>query len=298
MHDDPILTAILAVLTLLSAAAFLLSLRGLFGKTRPARSLSLARWSTGLCALGSGSLFVHAAVFIHGDWRPLQSHVDGLLLVAAMLGATIVYLQSPSRLPGISTFALPVLTFVLAWAICASRWTYFRFETKAGTMASVWQTVHLLGVYAGTLFVSIAAVAGGMYLYVQHRLRRKRDSGAGPMASLETIERWIIHTSAAGFAMLTLGVASGIVIALSGPTVMGPHWWYSVKFVLSFIVWLIYALLMNVRHATAFRGRRAAWLSVAGLVLLLATFGIAVSLAMHAEHPSPDSAPAAAVEDR
>jgi len=298
MHDDPILTTILAALTLISAAAFILSVGRLVGRFRSSSTHVLMRCLTGVCALGAAALFIHAAVFIHGDWRPLQAHVDGLLLVAALLGGTIVFLQGPSRLPGISTFALPVLTFVLAWAICASRWTYFRFETDKGTMASVWQTVHLLGVYAGTIFVSIAAVAGGMYLYVQRRLRRKRDSAGGPMASLEAIERWIIHTSTAGFAMLTLGVASGIVIATSGPTVMGPHWWYSSKFVLSFVVWVIYALLMNVRHATAFRGRRAAWLSVAGLVLLLATFGIAVSLAIHAEHTPVNSDAAVIMEDR
>jgi len=39
-------------------------------------------------------------------------------------------------------------------------------------------------------------------------------------------------------------------------------------------VWLIYAVVMNTRHTATFRGARAAWLSILGLVLLLATFGI------------------------
>jgi len=42
---------------------------------------------------------------------------------------------------------------------------------------------------------------------------------------------------------------------------------------------VIYALVKNVRHATAFRGVRAAWLSIGGLALLLATFALANAVA-------------------
>jgi hypothetical protein len=47
---------------------------------------------------------------------------------------------------------------------------------------------------------------------------------------------------------------------------------------LSVAAWLIYALLMNVRHAVLFRGSRAAWLSILGLALLVATFGLITAL--------------------
>ena len=55
---------------------------------------------------------------------------------------------------------------------------------------------------------------------------------------------------------------------------------------LALAVWGIYALAMNVRQTTSFRGARAAWLCIAGLVLLLITYGIVVSLP--ADHRTPD----------
>ena len=61
-------------------------------------------------------------------------------------------------------------------------------------------------------------------------------------------------------------------------TLLGPQWYFSAKFIVALLAWLAFAVVMNVRYATAFRGARAAWLSIAGVVLLLAVYGIAVSL--------------------
>ena len=137
-------------------------------------------------------------------------------------------------------------------------------------------------VYAGTLFFCIAAAAGVMYLYSQHRLRGHAELMLrGRLASLETIESLNIRCATIGFALLTLGLIAGLIIVTSqSETRLGPHWWASPKFVLAVVVWLIYAIVMNVRYATAFRGSRAAWLSIAGLVVLVAVFSV-----MHALPP-------------
>jgi len=132
-----------------------------------------------------------------------------------------------------------------------------------------------------------------MFLYVRSRLRHKHDL-AGPqrMASLEAIEAAVIRFAGFGFALLTLGLVSGLIIT-PGSTARGPGWWFSSKVVLATASWLIYALVMNVRHTTHFRGARAAWLSIAGLILLLATFGAVSRLAAAdpQQAPSPATAP-------
>jgi ABC-type uncharacterized transport system permease subunit len=181
-------------------------------------------------------------------------------------------------------FAIPLLTLILAWGICASAWTYRPFDIE--TLDPVWTAVHLAGVYVGTLFAVIAAVFGGMYLYADRRLKHKEVSSNRSFASLEVMESAIIRTAMLGFTLLTLGLIAGLIVVTEGPTNLGAHWWYSPKVVLAIAAWLIYALLMNVRHATVFRGPRAAWLSIAGLVLLLATYGIVVAL------PNPQPADA------
>jgi len=252
---------------MLSIGACAIGLRRL---ARPQSAIGLRRVQyslLGFCTVGCVLLFLYRALVIHHNWQPLESHVDGLLLIASLFAVMVLFLQSRGGVQGLTAFALPVLSFILAWSVCASAWTMHLFHID-----SIWKAFHLAGVYLGTLMFAIAAIGGGMFLYSQRRLRTKR--AANKLASLEKIEGLIVWTSTLGFGLLTLGLVSGVIVISSGSTRLGAGWWYSSKIILATSVWLIYAVVMNTRHSTTFRGARAAWLSILGLVLLLATFGI------------------------
>ncbi len=267
---EAIVTITLSVLTLLSLAAAVMAAAGLRGR-QPQPRLRRAQMSlTGLCIVGSAGLLAFRAIFVTKAWLPLASHLDGLLLIATLFAATVLFVQRAVA-RGLTVFALPILSVMLAWGICSSAWTYEPFE-----IASLWQGVHMVSVYVGTLFFCIAAVAGVMYLYSQRRLRGHAELMLrGRLASLETIESLNIRSATIGFALLTLGLITGLIIVTGqSETRLGPHWWVSPKFVLAVVVWLIYAIVMNVRYATAFRGARAAWLSIAGLLVLVAVFSV------------------------
>jgi ABC-type uncharacterized transport system permease subunit len=239
----------------------------------------------GLITIGCGALFIYRTLFVYESWQPLAAHVDGLLMLATLFGAAVLFLHSASRLPGSAAFAGPLMVLLLLWAVCASRWTLvaFRIET-------IVKSVHLATVYLGTLFFAVAAIAGAVFLHSQHRLRHKAaPAGRTPFASLESIERLIIHSSALGLALLTIGLITGLVI-VSRQREADPTWWINWKLVLTLTAWLIYAAVMNVRFATAFRGARAAWLSIAGVALLLATFGVSSALPSK-KAPAEESAP-------
>ena len=269
-------TVAFIVMTLLSLGACVLMVIRLY---RPGRRTSLRRAQyslVGVCTLLALGLFVYRLVVVHEGWQPLQAHEDGLLMMAALLAGTVLFLQARWRLRELSGFALPLLTLILAWGICASWWTYKPFRIDL-----IWHPFHLAAVYLGAISVGVAAVAGAMYLYVGRRLRRHHAvPPLGPFASLEASERLIISASTLGFALLTVGLVTGLILraADADTSPLGSGWWYCPKVVLSAAAWLIYALVMNVRYATRFRGARAAWLSIAGLLLLLAAFGTATAL--------------------
>ncbi len=287
---DHLTTTSLVILTLLSAAASVMAWWRLWRPGTGWAGAGVQRLLLTMCGVGSLALFAYRALVVHQGWEPLQAHVDGLVLIAALVAATVFFLQAPSRVPGIAPFGLPVLTVLLAWAICASSFTLEGFA-----ITSIWSSVHLASVYVGTFFLAVAAVAGGSFLHAQRRLRSKRAvSDPSPVASLETIETLIVRTSALGFAILSLGLITGLVIVASvADNKLGDGWWYSPKIMLATTVWLIYAVITNVRHTTTFRGARAAWLSIAGLVLLLVTFGVVTSMSKAQSHePSPTPPPA------
>jgi ABC-type uncharacterized transport system permease subunit len=229
-------------------------------------------------ALGTLALFAYRAARIHHGWQPLQAHVDGLLLIVPLFIATVLFLEYRAHIAGLTLFSIPTLTLILAWAICASHWTFHTFRID-----SFWKTTHLASVYLGTLFFIIAAIAGAMFLYIQRGLQRKNHP-ANPrnIASLETAETLIIRSSAMGFALLTLGLIMGLILATAGPSKLGPGWWHSKIVIFATAAWLVFGIVTNVRHTSLFRGKRAAWLSLVGLLLLLATFAAVNAL------PDPD----------
>ena len=122
--------------------------------------------------LGAAGLFLYRWTLLHGDWQPVSAHVDGLLLIATLIGGLVLYVQARPGVTGFAAFALPVLALILAWAICANHFTYRPFDMN--TLHPLWQVLHLAAVYAGTALAAVAAVAGAMYLYLQRRLKRRR----------------------------------------------------------------------------------------------------------------------------
>lgn len=285
MHDA-ITTVSLVVLTLLSLAASALALRRLVARSDSRAATGIEQGLLLVCSVSTLALFLYSGVIRHASWQPLEAHVDGLLLIAFLLAGTLLFLQYRPRLGGIDAFGLPLLTLLLAWAVCASAWTYRPFNID--NLHPVWMTFHLAGVYLGTLSSALAAVTGGAYLYVRQRLKHKQGlADMGRLANLESLETLIIRAATIGFALLTLGLVTGLIIQTASPsTRLGAGWWHSPKVLLAVTAWAVYAVVMNVRFASSFRGARAAWLSIFGLALLLATYGVVNAL------PGPSNATA------
>lgn len=287
-HDLPV-TLSLAVLTLVSAAAAALALRRLGGVVRPAgrggRAADRVDSATGPVPWVRGlslSVTIGAAGVLGYRWSELGTawglvaHVDGLLLIGGLLALTAWYVQTRPRLRGLAGFVLASVAFVLAWAVCAAAWTYHPFNLER--LDPVWEALHLGGVYFGTLSAALAAAAGAMYLFVHRRLKgHKPPPAAGRLASLETLETLIVRCAALGFVLLTLGLIAGVVVIthVTGEDAqLGERWWMTPKILLAAGSWGLYAVLMNARRASTFRGSYAAWLSIAALVLLLSVYGV------------------------
>lgn len=247
----------------------------------------------GLIGLICVGVFAYRILVVHSAWQPVQAHVDGLTMIGFLLAFSVLFIQTRPRLFGLSIFILPVLALILLWAVCASLWTYRPF--KLDSFEPVVLVFHLATIYLGLLGCGIGAAAGAMYLFVQGRLKAKADlASVNPLASLETLETLIIRAATLGFVLITVAMVSGMVIATQSEeaTSLGEAWWTSPKVWLAFAAWAIYGLLINVKHASAFRGRRAAWLAIAGLIVVLATYGVVEAL----DHAAPSDPQAASAQ--
>lgn len=274
---DPITTIGISVLALASLAAFAQGIRHFRSPNQPRNPVLSPAVLWTVIGIGAACLFIYRWLWITQAWQPLAAHVDGLLLITVIIVAVLTYLAAGPRWLGLTLFAAPMVSLLLLWAFCASTWTYRPFAIK--TLEPVWTALHLGGVYAGTATAALSAIMGALFLYVYHRIKHKTDvAGLGEMSSLESLEGFIQRSATLGFVLLTLGLITGVILVLESPVALAEQWWLSPKVVIATLSWLVFALLMNVRYTTAFRGRRAACLAIGGFALLLCVYGIATAM--------------------
>lgn len=141
------------------------------------------------------------------------------------------------------------------------------------TFYTFWLGVHIFFAKLSYGSALIAAGLGGAFLW-----RRKT---ADP-AELERLDR--LNYSVSGFAFIMLGIMilSGSIWAYKA---WGAYWRWDPIETWALISWLVYGIALHLRFSWGWQGVRAAWLSIAALLLILfAFFGIPLFYPTAHEH--------------
>lgn len=139
---------------------------------------------------------------------------------------------------------------------------------STGGVSRGWLMVHVSANVLGLALFLLAAFAAGFYLAQEQRLKNKRLRGLGSrlpaLDALDSVEHGLLL---AGFPLLTLGIVSGAAfveqLGRSGEAAI-------VRALLTYACWLLVAALLALRAAFGWRGRRAAWGTIAGAACVLA----------------------------
>ena len=205
--------------------------------------------------------------------------------ITASLAVAIVYLAllKRQRLQWLGLGVTFVITAALGIAVLA-------FYVPAGDLLpalhSYWLVIH----------VSAAAIAGGgftlgglasvLYLIKSRAEARAVDGKPMPAAlrrvpSAESIDAVAYKVHAFSFPIWTFGVL------VAGPIwayyAWGRAWGWDPKVVWSLVTWVVYAAYLHARATAGWRGRRAAWVAIAGWVVFLFNF-VGVNLLLSGFH--------------
>lgn len=269
MHDVPNLGQLALLLAAIAAFAFGggISLARLRSDRPGLRVAAKACLYLGVC-LAIGVIIWHSAD--RRSWAPLEDNFDTLIWLAVLLALFVAYTQRVHPVRGLDWFVMPIVVLFLSFAVIFGRTTPHVYVNRS------WQWVHMAAVNAGALAFAVAGAAGAMYLFANRQLRSKRLEIGRKLGSLERLEHITRTAVTLGFALLTIGLITGLVLALRGSS-MGPDWYTQPKVLLTFIAWVIYALVLHSPINPSFRGRKTAMLSVIGFVLMIGVL-IAVQL--------------------
>ena len=235
-------------------------------KRRAFERVSLAALTVGF-ALHTTSLIID---WVQDGHYPLFGIRETLSFLAWTLACTYgVMLYRYRTLVALGSLTLPLIA-VLTFFASVSQANLESESSLTGSSAAWLFPVHttlLLFAYASFFVVFAASV---MYLLQERELKLKTFSGIfHRLPSLSTVNEIATSAAGVGFTLLTLGLLVGMVWSSSRD---GRLWHNDPKEVFAVLTWLLYLGLIYYRSTSKWRGRSAAWLGVAGFVLVLCTF--------------------------
>lgn len=130
-----------------------------------------------------------------------------------------------------------------------------------------WLDFHVFTTFIGYGAFAISFGLGIMYLlksWFEERGRRNTLIDMFPDTSM--LDELSYRAIAWGFPFLSTGIISGAIWA---DYAWGTYWSWDPKETWSLITWLIYAAYLHARVTRGWRGKRAAWLAVAGFLAVI-----------------------------
>jgi cytochrome c-type biogenesis protein CcsB len=198
---------------------------------------------------------------------PLTQLYESFSFFAALAvpGFFIVYWKY--RIPSLGVFAFPMIFLMTFMANMG----YDQSDAIPLVLRSNWLYIHTPLVILGYVALFIAFSAAILYLFQERELKSKSPRMYyHRFPSLEVCDDLAYKSLAIGFPLMTLGIISGVLWAHKAE--LGTQWELDPKIQLSFVTWLIYLLLIHYRLIAGWRGKRAAYLAIAGFVGVLVTF--------------------------
>ena len=240
-----------------------------FGEARhPGRAGSLATWGVRVGWLVQTALLAVQAA--RSDGFPWSTWAGSLnLFVWLVVGAYLIWGCSPRyRLLGLGVLPLAVVLLVLARL---GGGTGIAGQSHYSNLFLILHVGLVLAAFAG---FTLAAGLSALYLWQERRLKRRESTifrfRTPALARLDDV---VARTIAVALPALTLGVAVGIGrLEDRGGS-------FDALMIVTLLTWTVYAAYLVLRHFAAWHGRRAAYLVLAGFVLV-----VIVRLALPATH--------------
>jgi ABC-type uncharacterized transport system permease subunit len=228
---------------------------------KPSSSPGAARLAPRVLGLAA---FLHVGYVLLASFATNVCPVKSIHFVASIAAcvAACLYLglRRFARIDALGAFVAPVaLTFVLG-----SRFVGAPDHVAFGGLLAVHVTVNVLG---DALFL-LASGAAVLYLVEERRLKAKRPASLfGALPPLDALDLAEHRLLLIGFPMLTIGIITGTVwahrIEIGSPA-------ETARALFAYATWVLIGSVLVFRTVLGWRGRRAAYFTIAGFMCAVA----------------------------
>jgi cytochrome c-type biogenesis protein CcsB len=237
----------------------------------PASSRRWGRVGVGVTALG---VLTHIGVLVARGlsvgrlpWGNMYEFATAMVLVAV-----VAFLIFAVRMPAVRHLGAFVLGPAVLAMVLVGLFLYADAGPLVAALRSYWLAVHVTAAITGFGIFFVSSIASMAYL-VRTRYDVKLAAGAartdstiGRLPPAATLDQVAHRTAVFGFPIWTFAVIAGAIWAESA---WGRFWGWDPKETWAFITWVVYAAYLHARTTAGWRGRPAAWINVAGLLVLI-----------------------------
>jgi cytochrome c-type biogenesis protein CcsB len=203
---------------------------------------------------------------LHNGFPAVTELREALSVYSWLIVGVYLLVQLKYRLTILGCFVAPL---ALLMALAGIAFGAVGGELPPGLKTS-WLYVHVTLALLGNAVFALAFGVSLMYLVQEWRLKSKRMTALHKLLpSLERLDRLNYVFLVWGFPLMTLGILTG---SLWAGVYWGDYWSWDPRQISSTITWLLYGSLLQGRIAAGWRGRRAAFLTIVGFVVVLGYF--------------------------
>lgn len=184
-------------------------------------------------------------------------------LSAVGLAAVLAWLYV-LRTHDVRRVAVFVLLPVALLLFVAGNLLYSEAAALQPALRSYWITIHVTAAVLASGVFLVSGVTSALHVFAEYRSDRPQRTDRMPAP--EFLDRLAYRSGVFGFITITFAIVTGAVWAESA---WGRYWGWDPKETAAFVTWVCYAAYLHARATGGWRGRRAAWINVAGLVVVL-----------------------------
>lgn len=185
---------------------------------------------------------------------PVDEIHEATSLMALVAVTIFLFVSRVKKLEVIGAFVAPQ---ALA-AILAARFVGSPDTTPVRTAVL---PLHVTSILLASALFAIASALAATYLLQEKQLKKKKTGGLlHRLPALDVLDRASHRFLLAGFPLLTIGILTGLLwVGHVANTKMG-----ALRQVLAYSAWVLFAVVLLMRSAGGWRGRRAAWGTIFG----------------------------------
>jgi ABC-type transport system involved in cytochrome c biogenesis permease subunit len=227
-------------------------------------------------AILGGGLLAHTFLIgmqtMQAGYAPLVGTTAAISAFVWLLGLSYLYVELTIEERAMGAF---VTTLLAALAILPALNT--SVDPRPALLRSPLFTVHVLSMLVAYASFALAFVLGITYVLLFKEIKAKElGFFYARLPSLQVLDRMNARAVIVGWLFLTGGLTVGVVWALQIAGSPDPRAQAmrtaDPKILIAMICWIVYSFSLFARRAIGWSGRRAAWLSAIGFVIVLLNF--------------------------